>query len=279
MTCLKPAEDDRFVRNGDGTTRRFADQAAGAGRCSRTIEGLRPAARARPRFVLASSASMSSPGPTPMRAKDWSRSASRGSAATSSIARLIVLHSLSGSAARSKGCQISPLFGGLAAGSSHCERGVSLYLSWIACAASRSDASLTAVRTWRNAHGGDDGGSAVTPAGSEPFRAARYGAGEGAGEWTACETHGSRLLPRVRSIVFKATCSSCDFMRAGRMSGSFTPLQPRTTGRTRPSWTVPQTGMSLILSASTVSGLSPRIVRLASLPGTTLPMSFSIRNE
>ena len=162
MTCLKPAEDDRFVRNGDGTTRRFADQAAGAGRCSRTIEGLRPAARARPRFVLASSASMSK-----FRARrrcgrrTRSRSASRGSAATSSIARFIVLHSLSGSAARSKGCQISPLFGGLAAGSSHCERGVSLYLSWIACAASRSDASLTAVRTWRNAHGGDDGGSAV----------------------------------------------------------------------------------------------------------------------
>jgi hypothetical protein len=29
---------------------------------------------------------------------------------------------------------------------------------------------VTAVRTWRNAHGVDEGGSAVTPAGSEPFQ-------------------------------------------------------------------------------------------------------------
>ena len=37
--------------------------------------------------------------------------------------------------------------------------------------------------------------------------------------------------------------------------------------------------MSLIAAASTVSGLSPRMVKLASLPGTMLPMSFSIRSE
>ena len=43
-------------------------------------------------------------------------------------------------------------------------------------------------------------------------------------------------------------------------------------GRIRPSWTVPQTGISLIFAGSTANGLAARIVRLASLPGTMLPI-------
>ena len=68
----------------------------------------------------------------PMRAKDWSMSASRASGGISSMARLIVRHSLRGSASRSSGCHISAPLGIVTSALPHCERGVSSYLSWIA---------------------------------------------------------------------------------------------------------------------------------------------------
>jgi len=55
------------------------------------------------------------------------------------------------------------------------------------------------------------------------------------------------------------------------------PLRPeaRRTGNTLPSWTIPQTGMSLIRTGSALSGLATRIVKSASLPITMLPTIFS----
>ena len=54
---------------------------------------------------------------------------------------------------------------------------------------------------------------------------------------------------------------------------------PAVAVKTRPSWTVPTTAISLIFEASQVTGLSARMVKFASLPGTMLPISFSSCSE
>lgn len=41
----------------------------------------------------------------------------------------------------------------------------------------------------------------------------------------------------------------------------------------------PQTGLSLIRTGSIISELTTRVVKLASLPGTILPICYSSRSE